>query len=142
MSFTFTNQMEENTGFVLSYPFHINHDKLQQKPPIAMPCAQVANSFERVLKRAYREPFAFYLTDEDKKAYSEQEVKLLLKVVEIEQQRINNGMCVVDIDLDEETFAYLILYKNAHNLTLEEAIIQILSKVLDDSTKDTLIANK
>lgn len=130
MNFTFTNQMEENTGLTLSYPFHLNRDKLQEYMHPSMPCAQAARSFEQVLKKAYREPFAFYLTDEDKRAYSEQEINLLLKTVEMEQKRINDGMCIIDLNLDAETLAYIMIYKRKHNFTFEEAVIDILSKLL------------
>ncbi len=137
MSFTFTNQMEENAGLMLSYPFHLYRDKMQECMHPSMPSTQTARSFEQVLKKAYREPFAFYLTPEDKKAYSEQEIQLLTKTIELEQKRINDGMCIIDLNLDEETIAYIMLYKTRYNLTFEEAVVDILSKLLANTEVPT-----
>lgn len=132
MSFSFIDQMEENVRFNLCYPYHINREKLLQ-PEIAhplIPDARHTHSFEMLLKRAYREPFAFYLTEEDMKAYSNQELEFISRIITLEQERINAGQCVMDFDIDDEAMEYLLDYKMKHNLTFEEAIVDILSKIV------------
>ena len=130
MSFSFIDQMEENVRFNLCYPYHINRDKLQQPEPINFPTARHTHSFEMLLKRAYREPFAFYLTDEDMQSYSNQELEFISRIIALEQERINAGQCVVDIDIDDTAMECLLDYKMKHNLTFEEAVVDILSKIV------------
>lgn len=138
MSFSFIDQMEENVRFNLCYPYHIKHDKLQQPEPTSLPTARHTHSFEMLLKRAYREPFAFYLTEEDMKAYSAQELEFIARIIALEQERINAGQCVMDLDIDDETMEYLLDYKTQHNLTFEEAIVDILSKII---TNPSILTN-
>jgi hypothetical protein len=94
-----------------------------------------------LLKRAYQEPFAFYLTDEDMKAYSAQELEFVSRVIVFEQERINAGQCIVDLEFNDETMEYLMQYKQRHNLTFEEAVIDILSKMMDDPRLLTTTSN-
>lgn len=129
MSFTFTNQMEENTEFSLAYPFHIHKDKLLVEMHPMMPDCQIANSFEQVLRKAYKEPFAVYLTDEDKIAYSAQEIELFARVVKMEQDRVNNGMCVIDLTITSDNMERLLAYKKLRNCTFEEALQEILQTI-------------
>ena len=83
MEFSFMEQMEENTGFSLIYPYHVDFDKLigndfyNKDYPDAFHC----HSFEEVLQKAYREPRAFYLTGEDVRYYSTQEIEFIQKVI-------------------------------------------------------------
>lgn len=134
MSFTFIDQMEENVRFNLCYPYHMKRDKMQHPETMhpSFPDALHTHSFETLLKRAYHEPFAFYLTDEDMKAYSSQELEFISKVIAFEQERINAGQCIIDLDIDEETMEYLLDYKQKHNMTFEESIVDILSKIIEN----------
>ncbi len=140
MSFSFIDQMEENVRFNLCYPYHMNREKMQNPETVhhSFPDALHTHDFETVLKRAYREPFAFYLTEEDMKAYSSQELEFIAKVIAFEKERINAGQCVIDLDIDEETMEYLLDYKQKHNMTFEEAIVDILTKLI--SNPDMLAA--
>jgi hypothetical protein len=143
MSFSFIDQMEENVRFNLCYPYHMNREKMQN-PEMVHPCllnSLHTHSFEMLLKRAYQEPFAFYLTDEDMKAYSAQELEFVSRVIVFEQERINAGQCIVDLEFNDETMEYLMQYKQRHNLTFEEAVIDILSKMMDDPRLLTTTSN-
>ena len=132
--FTFLDQMEENTKFSLSFPFHIQHDKLigndfyNKNFPDTYHC----HSFEEELHKAYREPKAFYLNDEDKKYYSTQEITFINKVIEEEIKRIDSGMVIVNLELEDKTLAFIEEYKLRNNLTFEEAITDILKKMIEE----------
>ena len=142
MSFSFIDQMEENVRFNLCYPYHMNRDKMQN-PGVIHPCllnSLHTHSFEMLLKRAYQEPFAFYLTDEDKKAYSAQELELIARVINFEQERIHAGQCIVDIELDDDAMEYLMQYKQKYNLTFEEAVVDIVNKMMSDPRPLTTIS--
>lgn len=128
MIFTFVDQMEENTKLQLRFPYHVDNSKLSQPQPDRFPAAQCVGTFERLLKKAYNEPFAVYLTEEDRQWYSRQELELFDKVIERERQQINNGMCKIDLELEEKDIDALLMYKIANNLTFEEAIIKLLSE--------------
>ena len=137
MSFTFTNQMEENVKMQLQFPFHMNNDKLQQKPPVPYPKEQKTSSYDKLLWKAYREPFAVYLTDEDRQYYSAQELELFDKVIALEQERLNNGMCLIDLNLDQDVFDVILEYKTKNHMTFEEAIIDLLKKCIEEQKGDT-----
>lgn len=132
MSFTFIDQMEENVRFNLCYPYHVHREKLQNPEPACFPTARHTHSFEMLLKRAYCEPFAFYLTEEDMAAYSTQELEFIYKVVAYEQERIKSGQCLIDLSFDEDTMEYVLQYKITNNLTFEEAVVDILAKIVEN----------
>lgn len=136
MSFSFIDQMEENTKFMLKYPYHLDNSKLSTPNTIPLPAKQVAVSFKRVLQKAYNEPFAVSLTEEDRKFYSQQEQELFDRVVAREQQQINDGMCKIDLELSEASIERIIAYKESKNLTFEEAVIDILRKIVDSNTSN------
>lgn len=143
MSFSFIDQMEENVRFNLCYPYHMNREKMQN-PGMVHPCLLNhlhTHSFEMLLKRAYQEPFAFYLTEEDMKAYSAQELEFIARVIALEQKRINSGQCIVDLELDADSMEYLMQYKQQHNLTFEEAVVDILTKMMHDPRLLTTTSN-
>ena len=133
MSFSFINQMEENVRFNLCFPYHMHREKMLDPNIIqpALPESLHTHSFERLLNKAYREPFAFYLTEEDKKAYSAQELELISRVLTLEQQRINEGNTIIDLNLEPQTLDWLLKYKEKNNMTFEEAIIHILRKIVE-----------
>ena len=135
--FTFLEQMEENTQLSLIYPFHIKHNKLLGNDFYNenYPNTYHSHSFEEVLQKAYREPKAFYLTKEDKKYYSLQEIDFINKVINYEIDKIDKGMELVNIELAEETIEYINQYKLEHNLTFEEAINDILKKMIQEQKK-------
>lgn len=134
MSFSFIDQMEENVRFNLCFPYHMHRKKMLNPNTVhpAFPDALHTHSFERLLNKAYREPFAFYLTDEDKKAYSAQELELISRVLTLEQQRINDGNTIIDLNLEPETLDWLLEYKEKNNMTFEEAIVDILRKIIEE----------
>lgn len=132
--FYFMDRMEENVNFNLTFPYHIYHDKLLEPNNYnpEYPDSYHAHRFEDVLLAAYKEPKAFYLTCEDKKYYSEQEIEFINKVIEDESKKLDNGMVLVTFDLEESTIELLNEYKNKMNMTTEEAIIDILQKTIDN----------
>lgn len=132
MSFTFINQMEENVGFTLQYPYHMDYSKciMENTANALMPTALISGSFQQVLRYAYREPFAFYLTDTDKDFYSRQELELLTRVISTEQQNIANGKELLDLELDDEAVDVILQYKSKHNLTFEQAVTKILEDII------------
>lgn len=132
MSFSFIDQMAENVRFNLCYPYHIHRDKLQKPEHAFLPAARHTHSFEMLLKRAYCEPFAFYLTDEDMTAYSAQELEFIARVVACEQKRIQAGQCIIDLNIDDDAMEYLLQYKAMHKLTFEDAVVDILSKMIEN----------
>lgn len=132
MSFTFINQMEENVGLTLQYPYHMDYSKCIMEHPAntLMPTALISGSFQQVLRYAYREPFAFYLTDTDKDFYSRQELELISRVITVEQQNIANGKELLDLELDDDTINLILQYKNQNKLTFEQAITKILEDII------------
>ncbi len=126
--FSFIEQMEENVKFNLVFPYHIDFENLignsyyNKEYSDSFHC----HSFEEVLRKAYLEPKAFYLTQDDAEYYSPQELGFINKVVEGEKQKLDQGYEIVNLDLDEKTIELLNIYKVQHNLTFEEAVIEIL----------------
>lgn len=143
MSFSFINQMEENVRFNLCFPYHMQREKMLNPNIIqpALPESLHTHSFERLLNKAYREPFAFYLTEEDKKAYSAQELELISRVLTLEQQRVNEGNAIIDLNLEPEALDWLLIYKEEHNMTFEEAIIDILRKIIEKPSDVIPVSN-
>ena len=135
--FTFLDQMEENIKSSLYFPYHINFDKLIGNGYYnkEYPDSYHSHSFEDVVRNAYKEPNAFYLTEEDKEYYSNQEINFINKVISFEQDRIKNGMTLVDLNLSDETLENIEKYKFENNLTFEEAIADILRKAIKEYTK-------
>ena len=88
------------------------------------------HSFPEVLRIAYLEPKAFYLTEEDKKYYSTQEIDFINKIINFESEKIDNGMVLVDLELSEETLKMLDEYKEIHSMTFEEAVVDILTRAV------------
>ena len=131
MGFTFIDQMEENTQFFLRYPFHLDNSKLLNHSVTVYPEKEEVKSFARLLQKAYKEPFAVYLTEEDRKSYSEQELTLFDKVIAREQELVSKGMCIIDLEINEETLDMLLEYKNQYHITFEEAIVNIIKQFLD-----------
>lgn len=138
MKFSFIDQVEENTKYNLTFPFHIKHDELigndYYNPDF--PETYHSHSFESVLEKAYREPKAFYLTEEDKKYYSEQEITLIEKLIEDETKKVDNDYKIVQLNLTEESIDFLNKYKEEKGLTFEEAIIEIIKEMIEN--KDIL----
>ncbi len=132
--FSFMEQMEENVKFNLIFPYHIDFDKLvghdyyNPNHSDAFHC----HTFEEVLRKAYLEPKAFHLTLEDMKYYSVQEYEFIQKVIDDEGRKLDNGMELVNLDLTEDALDRLMTYKLEHNMTFEEAVIDILKKSLDN----------
>lgn len=128
----FMEQMCENVKYNLTYPYHINFDKYlgNEYHNKDYPNSFHKHNFEDVLKVAYMEPYALYLTDEDKKYYSEQELEFIKKVQEDESKKLDAGMVLVSLDLNEETIAMLEAYKLEKNMTFEEAVIDILKEMI------------
>ena len=74
---------------------------------------------------------AFYLTDEDKKYYSEQEIELINRVIENESKKIDEGYEIITLDLEEDTIAMLEAYRLQKNMTFEEAVFDILKSAME-----------
>lgn len=71
--------IENIACFNLFFPYHIYFDKLEGNLSYNPSYSDEfhGHTFDEILKIAYLEPFAFYLTDEDKDYYSKQEIKFL-----------------------------------------------------------------
>ena len=141
----FIEQMEENVKFSLIYPYHIHYDKLMDNmyhnPEHKN--SHHTHSFAEVLRVAYLEAKAFYLTEEDKAYYSAQEIDFINKVLADECTKIDKGMAIVNLDIDEETMEMLDEYKIRNNMTFEEAIVDILTKAVQNPERlEELIANE
>lgn len=132
MEFSFLNQAEENVKYNLTFPYHIKFEKLLGNHFYNKDVDTVfhTHDFESVLKRAYEEPLAFYLTEEDKEFYSKQELIFIEKVIEDESNKINNGYKYITLNIDEKTMEYLQEYKTQRNMTFEEAIIDIFKQIV------------
>lgn len=135
----FMEQMEENVKYNLIYPYHIDFEKYldNEYHNEKYPDTYHKHSFEEVLHIAYMEPFALYLTEEDKKFYSEQEIVFIEKVKEDEGRKLNNGMELVTLNLSEETQDLIDNYKLKYKMTFEEAIIDILKKIIENKESFT-----
>jgi hypothetical protein len=126
--------MEENTKYNLIYPYHLDDSKLagnlsyDKNYPNSLHC----HYFEDVLHAAYLEPYAFYLTDDDKQFYSRQEIEFINKVIEDERKKLDAGNVLVNLELDEETIEKIEMYKIQNNMTFEEAVIDILKKIIEN----------
>ena len=86
----FLELVENMASFNLFFPFHIYFNKLDGNLSFN-PSFQESfheHTFEGVLKIAYLEPFAFYLTEEDKEYYSKQEIKF----IELLQENMKNEL--------------------------------------------------
>lgn len=131
---SFMNQMEENVKSGLVYPYHVHQDKLlgniTHNPDT--PDGYHTHDYPGVVRIAYMEPKAFYLSDEDKKYYSQQEIDFIMKVVEDEARKVDEGMVIVNLDLTEETEALLEEFKLQTGMTTEEAVIYLLKKMVED----------
>lgn len=130
----FMEQMEENVRYNLIYPYHINFEHYKGNSYHNEECEDTFHKhyFEEVLKVAYLEPHAFYLTEEDRKYYSEQEIEFINKVKADETQKLDNGMVLVNLDISEEAIEMIDVYKLQNNMTFEEAVIDILKKIIDN----------
>ena len=128
----FMNQMEENVRYNLTYPYHIDHSKLIGRKFYSETedCFH-QHYFEDVLKDAYTEPNAFYLTDEDRMSYSAQEIEFIEKIIECEKGKVAKGYELMTLELEEETIEYINEYKTKHNCTTEEAINLILKEMVE-----------
>ena len=131
--FSFIEQMEENVKFNLVFPFHIDFDKLignshyNKEYSDSFHC----HTFEEVLRKAYLEPKAFYLTQDDAEYYSAQELEFINKVVEDEKSKLDKGYEIVNLELDEHTMEMMQKYKEMRGLTFEEAVVEILKTAVD-----------
>ena len=112
--FTFIEQMEENVKYNLTFPYHIDFDKLLGNQYYNKDYGNAfhCHSFEYILMKVYHEPKAFYLTEDDKKYYSEQEIVFIEKVKEDETRKIDSGMELITLDLNTETINYINAYKS------------------------------
>lgn len=142
----FIEQMEENTKFNLVYPYHLREDKVLGNISYNKDYADSLHChyFDDVLHAAYLEPYAFYLTDEDKKYYSAQEIEFIDKVIADESKKLDSGMVLVNLDLAQETIDQIELYKIQNDMTFEEAVIDILKKIVENPEvlKETTENNK
>ena len=129
----FLTQMEENTKFNLIFPFHINHDKKIGNMTFNIECGVYhKHNFEDVLRVAFSEPFAFYLSEDDAEFYSKQEIEFIEKIITCEKEKIEKGYEMVNLNLNDEVYEYLNKYKTIHNCTTEEAITLILKTMIKE----------
>lgn len=126
--------MEENVKFNLIFPYHIDFKNLLGNNDYNLCYADNfhCHTFEEVLNKAYLEPKAFYLTSEDMEYYSKQELEFINKVKEDESKKLDNGMELVTFDLTPEAMDMLMKYKSMNNMTMEEAVVDILTKMLNN----------
>lgn len=129
----FFEQMEENTKFNLFFPFHLNPEKLignyeyDPKYGNSLHC----HYYSDVLHVAHIEPLAFYFTEEDRKYYSEQEALFIEKIQAVEAKKISKGYQTLTLELEEDTIEFFNQYRADKNLTIEEAIVDILTQLTE-----------
>ena len=127
------DQMEENTGYNLVYPFHIKHDEVKGNCTFNKEMGVYhRHYFHETLKVAYLEPFAFFLTEDDMKFYSAQEIAFIDKVIACERNKLDSGFQLMSFNLDEKTLAFIEDYKQKNNVTTEEAVNAILCKIVEE----------
>ena len=74
-------QIIDNLGMGLVFPFHINHELRQSEYYYNKDYTEFhTHNFYSVVLRVSEEPKAFYLTDEDKQYYSKQELEVIEKI--------------------------------------------------------------
>ena len=74
-------QIMDNLGMGLVFPFHINHELRQSDYYYSNECTEFhAHDFYSIILRVSEEPNAFYLTEEDKEHYSKQELEVIEKI--------------------------------------------------------------
>lgn len=135
---SFIEQMCENVKTSLIFPFHIKQEKLHYEDGNNLyfnpdyPDSYHEHSFENVLRVAYQQPYAFYLTKEDKKYYSEQERVLIDSVIKREIDLLNQGYKLMTLDMTEETEEMLQEYCAKNGFTMEEGVVDILKKIVTD----------
>ena len=133
----FLEQMEENTRFNLFFPFHLNPEKLlgNYKYDPTYGNSLHCHYYSDVLHVAHIEPLAFYFTEEDKQYYSEQESLFIEKIQAVEAAKIKKGYETITLELEEETIEFFNRYRADKNLTIEEAIVDILKQVSNECTQ-------
>ena len=83
------NKIMQDYQLNLIYPFHINHDLKQGKHFYNENYIEFhTHDFQSIIIRIVEEPHAFYLTDNDKKYYSKQE----LEIIEIIKNNYRKGI--------------------------------------------------
>lgn len=130
----FLEQMEETANFNLFFPFHLDQEKLLGNYKFNPEYGEALHChfFNDVLNVAYLEPLAFHLTFEDEKHYSEQEKTFLQKLQSAEAEKINKGLEIITLELEEETIEALNQYRKEKNLTIEEALVDVLHRIVDE----------
>lgn len=90
---SFYDMIEEDVGFNLTFPYHIHFEKLNdlRRYNTQYPDSYHCHNFDDVLYKAYLEPKAFYLTEEDKKYYSSQEIELINRVLKCYAKKLDNN---------------------------------------------------
>ena len=86
------------------YPYHIHFDKLLDKDyynPEFADCYH-KHSEMAIIRTIYKEPFAFYLTEEDMKHYPENELKAIEVVQKIAKQQCEYEMSLKKQEQEEE----------------------------------------
>ena len=86
------------------YPYHIHFDKLLDKDyynPEFADCYH-KHSEMAIIRTIDREPFAFYLTEEDKKYYPENELKAIEVVQKIAKQQCEYELAMKNPVKEEE----------------------------------------
>lgn len=86
------------------YPYHIHFDKLLDKDyynPEFADCYH-KHSEMAIIRTIYKEPFAFYLTEEDMKHYPENELKAIEVVQKIAKQQCEYEMSLKRQEQEEE----------------------------------------
>lgn len=133
----FMNQMEENCKFNLVYPFHIKSDALRGNLDFNLSLGVFhRHDFPSLLKVAYLEPYAFYLTEDDKPFYSNQELIFVEKVLECEKAKMALGSELMTFELTDETLCFLEQYREKNGYTMEEAINCILKEIIKEHSKN------
>lgn len=86
------------------YPYHIHFDKLLDKDyynPEFADCYH-KHSEMAIIRTIYKEPFAFYLTEEDMKYYPENELKAIEVVQKIAKQQCEYELAMKNQEKEEE----------------------------------------
>ena len=131
----FLEQMEENVSFNLMFPYHVDFENLSGNHYYNkdFPDSYHTHNFVDLLNVVYNEPMAFYLTEEDKVYYSQQELDFIERVKICEMAKARKGFEVFEMKLSEDTMEQLKELKNAWNMTYEQVITGMLKKLVETS---------
>ena len=113
------------------YPYHLKSELIMTNK--INPLKRYCHTFDEVLEVMKIEPFAFYITNEDKIFYSSQEIediedfKKVILTNNVDMDTINNiEFYLKDINLTLEEVVLLKKYSDLKQMTIRDSVFEIL----------------